>query len=301
MISRRAFLGSLPVMAGWCAFPALASAASAGGAVLSAPESVSVGEAFFVKIVCPREARRVKVSWLGEELSPVLRPIDGHYENWLALGVGLGAKAGGHRLRVELATQGKTQVLTQLVQVSTRTFPEQHLKVAKKMVHLSKESLDRHYREKKLMKAALARRSPERFWDSPFVRPVPGSMSSAFGLRRFFNGEPRAPHRGVDLRGAKGTPIKAFAAGEVVLTGNFYFSGNAVFVDHGQGMVSLYCHMSHIDVKEGQFVSAGQILGQVGSTGRVTGPHLHFGLSVMGNMVDAMPIFAGKGVPTTRE
>ncbi len=118
--------------------------------------------------------------------------------------------------------------------------------------------------------------APQRLWASLFVRPVPDPANSAFGTRSVYNGEPRSPHSGADFLSPTGRPVKAPNAGRVRLAASLYFTGNTVIIDHGLGLFSLLAHLSEIDVKDGEEVTAGQIIGKVGATGRVTGPHLHW-------------------------
>lgn len=221
------------------------------------------------------------------------------------LAVPLDARPGVETLRARPAGQDKGgAVVSRSVAVVRAEYPEQRLTVEGKYVNPSKAALNRHEAERAKVRAALALRTPDRFWAMPFVRPVDGEVSSQFGLRRVFNGEPRAPHRGLDLRGGEGEPVAACAAGRVVLAENHYFSGNAVYIDHGMGVVSMYFHLSAVDVVPGQMVEQGQVVGRVGSTGRVTGPHLHFGLAVLGDMVDPRVLLDNAprtGGATTRE
>lgn len=163
--------------------------------------------------------------------------------------------------------------------IAAKGYPEQHLTVAKNQVNPSKKELDRIHRESAQMAAVYTSHSEGKGW-SPMAWPVAGPLSSAFGLRRFFNGEERNPHSGLDIAVPTGTPVLAPADGTVVLTGNFFFNGNAVFVDHGQGLISMFCHMDSIEVKQGDQVTAGDRLGRSGATGRATGPHLHWTVSL---------------------
>ena len=172
------------------------------------------------------------------------------------------------------------------VDVNEHAYREQRLEVAKSYVSLSEENLERVGRERKIIDAALNNWRDEPLDDVVLVAPVDGPRSSSFGLRRFFNDEPRNPHSGMDIAVPQGTSIAAPRDGIIVATGDYYFNGNTVFIDHGQGFVTMYCHLSEIGVEDGQRVAAGESIGAVGATGRVTGPHLHFGTYLNGAAVD---------------
>jgi murein DD-endopeptidase MepM/ murein hydrolase activator NlpD len=173
------------------------------------------------------------------------------------------------------------------VTINEHGYAEQRLTV-KNQSHVTPDQsqLDRIGRERKIIDAAL-----NNFRDIPvgglaLAAPVEGPRSSSFGLRRFFNDQPRSPHKGMDIAARTGTPILAPRAGLVTATGDYFFNGNTVILDHGQGYVTMYCHLSEIGVEEGQEVEAGESIGDVGATGRVTGPHLHFGTYLNGTAVD---------------
>jgi murein DD-endopeptidase MepM/ murein hydrolase activator NlpD len=170
--------------------------------------------------------------------------------------------------------------------VGDKRYASQSLKVAPAQVNLSTADLARVNEEKIRIDHALSR------WTEPppeslrFPQPVAGPHSSSFGMRRVFNGESRNPHSGMDIAAPSGTPVLVPIAGTVVDTGGYFFNGNTVFVDHGRGLISMYCHLSAIDVQPGQRLAAGTRIGAVGMTGRATGPHLHWGLSLNRAWVD---------------
>lgn len=205
---------------------------------------------------------------------------------WQAvIGIPLGAKPGRHTLRVQPAG-GKDRTLT--FTVGAKQYEEQHLKVPPRMVNPGPEDQQRIARELALSTATYRTFSEATAIPTRFILPVAGRYSSPFGLRRFFNGEPRNPHSGIDLAAPLGTPIRAPASGRVIATGDFYYNGNTVFLDHGQGLVTMYCHLDGIAVQPGQAIEAGQNLGTVGATGRVTGPHLHWSVSLNDARVDPL-------------
>jgi murein DD-endopeptidase MepM/ murein hydrolase activator NlpD len=170
--------------------------------------------------------------------------------------------------------------------VAEKSYRTQHLTIKnERQVSPNPDDLKRITSEQQRSAAALASFTQA---DLPLAlaSPVPGPRSDSFGSRRFFNGQPRKPHSGMDIAAAKGTPIVSPAAGKVVEVGEFFFNGNTVFIDHGSGLVTMYCHLDRIDVKAGDQLARGTPIGTVGATGRVTGPHLHWGVSLNGAMVD---------------
>lgn len=179
---------------------------------------------------------------------------------------------------------------TNSVLVVRKEYPVQKLTLDPKYVTPPPEEKERIERERKLINQALATLSPERYWVLPLSRPVPGSLSSTFGMRRTLNGATKSTHRGLDFGAKAGDPVAACADGKVVLTGEFYYAGNCVIVDHGLGVLTTYMHLSAIDARQGQMLRRGDILGKVGSTGRSTGPHLHLSLNVLGTGVNPQTV-----------
>jgi murein DD-endopeptidase MepM/ murein hydrolase activator NlpD len=204
-------------------------------------------------------------------------------ERWEAIvGIPLHSKPGRQELVVSHG--GRSERLA--FEVADKKYAVQKLKVAPGHVDLSKENLARVEKEKAEIRKALDGFTDRLPATLGLVQPVDGERSSSFGLRRVFNDQPRNPHTGMDIAAPSGTPIRAAAAGTVAAVGNYFFNGNTVIVDHGSGLVTMYCHLSRTDVEAGQPVSAGETIGAVGATGRVTGPHLHFGVTLNRTMVD---------------
>ena len=202
---------------------------------------------------------------------------------WYAIvGIPLAAAPGTESL--EVRAPGATQSVR--FEVAPKDYPTQSLTVEPKHVDLSPADLARYQKEKLRLERVFATWSEQQPATLGLAAPVPGVRSSSFGSRRVFNGQARSPHSGMDIAAAAGEPVLAPASGRVVDTGDYFFNGKTVILDHGQGFLTLYCHLSRIDVRVGQALAAGAALGQVGATGRATGPHLHFGVMLNRAWVD---------------
>ena len=208
----------------------------------------------------------------------------GSAQGWTALaGIPLSATPGPAQITVQVpGAEPRTIGYT----VRPKQYAVQRLKVDPKRVELSPEDDARAERERIHLAEVIATFSQPEPETLAMRAPVPGRRSSSFGLRRVFNGQPRAPHSGMDIAAGMGTPVAAPLAGRVIDTGDYFFSGNAVWLDHGGGLITLLCHLSAIDVKVGDVLRAGDHVGKVGATGRVTGPHLHFGVVLNRASVD---------------
>jgi murein DD-endopeptidase MepM/ murein hydrolase activator NlpD len=226
----------------------------------------------------------VTVRWSGHAVPFTLRG-----ERWLAtVGVDLDSRPGDHAVDVTFSyADGRTRVVREPVQVRAEQYPTTELQVEERFVELSPEDQARADREAAETSAIYDTFTPERYWSEGFAVPVRGAQDGRnFGHRRVFNGQPRAPHSGADLRASTGTPIYAANRGRVVLAKDLFFSGNAVYIDHGHGLYTTYLHLAEIDVAVGQVVERGERLGLAGATGRVTGPHLHWGVRLLDARVD---------------
>jgi len=273
---RRLFIASLAAVA---AFPAFAKQKSAAAATpRTFPHALPVPGGI-ARIALGASAQR-PVARSGDV--PLL--VIGSAQGWTALaGISL------------YATPGPAQITVQVPDAEPRTidytvlpkqYTVQRLKVDRKRVDLSPEDEARAERERQHTAQVISTFSQPEPASLAMRAPVPGRRSSSFGLRRVFNGEPRSPHSGMDIAAAMGTPVVAPLAGRVIDTGDYFFSGNAVWLDHGGGLLTLLCHLSAIDVQPGDTLRAGNHVGKVGATGRVTGPHLHFGVVLNRASVD---------------
>lgn len=229
----------------------------------------------------------VPVVTFGERRALVVERDGG----WIAVvGIPLEQDIGTARIRVSGDADGEPVELP--FEVLLHAYGEQRLTVSRAYVEPAPADLERIAREREILDRALGTWREAPFADIRLAAPVAGRRSPSFGFRRWFNDEPRAPHKGMDIAAPAGTPVAAAADGQVTVAGDFYFNGNTVIIDHGQGLVTMYCHLATIEVAEGSPVRAGARIGTVGATGRVTGPHLHFGTYLNGTAVDPALLLA---------
>lgn len=218
---------------------------------------------------------------------------DAEHTSWDALlASGLDAKPGTHTVSITGMSAGGSATATLPVRVVPKQYETRRLTVDPQFVNPPNSEGERIAREVKLMAQVFEHITPERLWHGAFEVPVPGEATSSFGRLSVMNGESRGRHQGADFRAATGTPVKAPNGGRVALAMNLYFSGNTVIIDHGLGMFSLLAHLSKISVEAGSTVSRGDILGDSGATGRVTGPHLHWALRIGEASVDPLALIA---------
>ncbi len=274
------------LMAMWLAGPSLRAADQV--ALTYRAGLVQPGDVLHLAAAVPAGASVVTATWHEREV-PFVRDGDGV---WRALlGIDVDAKSGPAPLTLAVVVPGNaTLASTHTIAVSPKVVRTRRIRVNPKFVTPPKSALPRIEQETALLNALFRKASPERFWAPDAVRPVEGVAVSGFGVRSILNGQPRGPHNGLDLAAVTGTPVYAPTPGVVAFAREFYFSGNTVIVDHGHGLLSTMAHLSVIDVKEGERVAKGTLLGTVGATGRVTGPHLHWAVRLHGDRVDPLKL-----------
>jgi murein DD-endopeptidase MepM/ murein hydrolase activator NlpD len=275
--------------------PAEAQAApvkSVPALVLAAPSKAGVGKPFLVRLTSDLPLESVSVHWQGREVVPSISVWNNRHVALAMLGTDvLTERPGKEDLVVIASVDGKDSTLRRTVRIVPEDYPRQELTLPEKMVTPPKGVYERIEAEHEQTTEAKNTNSAMRMWRLPLVRPVQGKVLSVYGAQRILNGKPKNPHRGLDFRSPMGNPVKCVADGKVILVGDHYYAGNSVYVDHGNGVVSMYFHLSEPTVKVGDEVKRGQTVGLTGMTGRATGPHLHFSLSVLGELVDPAPLF----------
>ncbi len=253
-----------------------------------AARSIQPGELAVLTVTTPTPVDEVRVRGFGRDL----KPIRVNATEWKVLvGIDLETRPGRYDVSIVTGSADAGRV-TQLLTVLPRTFTTRKLTVDAAFVNPPPAEVARITADTERLNRAWASSSEMILWSGPWIRPVPGAANSAFGTRSIYNGQPRSPHSGADFQGAAGTPVKTPNSGRVVLAGDLYFTGNTVVIDHGAGLFSLFAHLRSITVQEGDSVATGSVLGELGATGRVTGPHLHWAIRVGGARVDPLSLLA---------
>ncbi len=249
------------------------------------PKLVKQGEVGLLKVWGPVSLKSVHGEFLGKRYPLGLGENNQDYEG--LLGIDMDTKPEKYGIRF-VATDGRGKGISQTtsIKVTKADFAVQKITLPRSMVELDSKTLERVNLESKRLKELFQTFWNERTWKGAFIHPVEGELSGAFGTRRIINGQPKSPHTGVDLRAEEGTPVRASNNGRVALVDDLFFSGRSVILDHGWGLYSMYFHLSEARVREGDRIPKGGELGRVGSTGRSTGAHLHWGIILNGARVD---------------
>jgi murein DD-endopeptidase MepM/ murein hydrolase activator NlpD len=251
--------------------------------------SLQPGELILVEALSSQPLKQLRVKAFGRDFPAFSE--DGEM-SWTGLvGIDLEIKPGSYKITLSgIDADGKSVSAHDMLAVKAKKFPTRELTVDPKYVTPPPDVTARIEKEGAKVNEIFASSTPKKLWSGSFQLPVPGEVISVFGKRSIYNGQPRSPHKGTDFRGAPGTPIRAPNAGKVVLASNLYYTGNTVILDHGLGLHSYFGHMSAFSVKEGALVRTGDIVGKVGATGMVTGPHLHWTVCLLGIRVDPLSL-----------
>jgi murein DD-endopeptidase MepM/ murein hydrolase activator NlpD len=273
-----------------------ASSDREGVSVTTRARALQPGEVVVLTVQANRDISSVRVHAFGRDhVGFPLKP-----RMWRVL-VGIDLDTAPQTYSAEVFASDDPVAISVSLRVSAGHFRTRKLTVDEAFVNPPTEALDRIARETAELNDLWAHSSTTKLWTDPFVRPVPDPANSAFGTRSILNGQPRSPHSGADFNSATGTPIKSPSAGRVVLAGDRYYTGNTVMIDHGLQLFSLFAHLSEIQVKVGDTVAAGDVLGKVGATGRVTGPHLHWSVRLNGARVDPLSLLSMLGPAPPRK
>lgn len=256
--------------------------------VRSQPARIVNGSPILFQVRPPAKVESIRGTWLGHEITFSYSPQS---KMWFAL-AGAGFETNPGKYNLELTAErgaNKTPVtLSRSFTVGRANYPkiQVHLTVEGKFTEPSPEQLKQIEEDQKVKQDYLSRVTPEREWEGKFTAPAIAAISDVYGSQRIFNGKAQRPHFGLDFRVPTGTPVEAMNDGTVLLARPLYFEGNCVVLDHGQGFLTLYLHLSEFKVKEGETVKRGQLIGLSGGTGRATGPHLHVAVRWQGTYLD---------------
>jgi murein DD-endopeptidase MepM/ murein hydrolase activator NlpD len=253
------------------------------------PKVVKQGDVCLIRAFGPTSLKSVYGEFQGGKWPIVCRAQSGTYEG--LIGIDMNTRPATHAIKV-VATDGDSRVYSRAlsIKVGRAHFGTQKLSLPSSIVDLDAKTLERVNKETRRLKALFQDSWDEKLWRGPFICPTRGELSAVFGVSRIINGQRRSPHTGVDLKADKGAPVLPCNNGRVVLVDQLFFSGTSVILDHGGGLHSMYFHLSEALVKKGDAVTTGAILGRVGSTGRSTGPHLHWGIRINGARVDPLSL-----------
>ena len=273
-------------------FPSASFAGEAPWTVLLRSPEVFQGGVVEIKVL-GGDTAGVKGFFRNQEI-PFFREEDGSYA--ALLGVDLEEKPGRMVITIQGGSQdgGKSERLVTL-RVRDKVFPRETLTTSTAFDDIGEATMKRIKEEQAHMTRLWGSVTPRRFWKGAFLSPVPGKITSPFGLRRIINGSPRSPHGGVDLKASLGTEIVAPNHGQVVLRDEFFFCGKSIVLDHGGGLYTTYCHLADFSVEKGSQVRKGDLIGWAGMTGRVTGPNLHWGVRLNGARVDPLELLKAAG------
>ena len=266
----------------------LATGESSVTSVTWFPHTPSQGDVVHIIVETSGKGIHLQGRFLEHELSFFTLSSDiGRYH--AITGIDYSQTPGTYQLCVQGSTEAeKEETSSYQIHVQAKEFSEEHLTLPEEKVVLSPKNQKRVQQEQELISRLFSTITQERFWHGSFMAPVTGKMGSPFGMRRSINQLPRSPHSGQDVKAPEGTPVACSNRGKVALMGDFFFGGKSVFVDHGEGIYTMYFHLADARVNEGTLVEKGDILGWVGSTGRASGPHLHWGARIKGARVDPL-------------
>lgn len=261
------------------------------------PKVVKQGEVYSIRAFGLTSLKSVHVEFQGVRFQMAFNQEKGAYEG--LIGIDMNIRPATYPIKIVGTDEGGVVYMSPFsLKVEEVDFGVQILSLPSSMVDLDRKTLERVDQETKRLTALFQVFRGERLWRGDFIRPVEGELTGAFGLRRIINEEPRSQHTGIDLEAEEGTPVLACNSGVIVLVDELFFSGKTVILDHGWGLFSMYFHLSETQVEEGDRVNQGAVLGRVGSTGRSTNPHLHWGIRLSGARVDPLSL---PGVTKTLE